>query len=117
MRLEQTFLPFTFPAGEAPNLARLTDSNPFLQFTTLSQPDCIYFLDSHTLQYGPDRGKRSSLANLKIFCRYSKVRWSSLSMTSAQRAEACRYIWTPPQLCIPFEAGSFGFTVRCIRDE
>lgn len=34
--------------------------------------------------------------------------------TSGETPEAC-CIWTPPQLCTPGEACSFGFTVRCIR--
>jgi hypothetical protein len=39
------------------------------------------------------------------------------SMTSAQRAEACGYLWTPPQLGVPGKARRFGFFVRGIRDE
>ncbi len=48
------------------------------------------------------------LRGVKSTCTYQSIR------TSGQRPEACS-IWTPPQLCIPSQACSFGFVVRCIR--
>src|SRR6266567_2522974 len=41
------------------------------------------------------------------------VGMDEVSNTPALKGGAC--VWTPPQLCIPLEACSFGFSVRHIR--
>jgi uncharacterized membrane protein YhfC len=48
--------------------------------------------------------------------RYFGYRWFVNGLRENFQRWLC-YLWTPPQVCIPLQACSFGFTVRGIRGD